>query len=135
MAGSVDFGGMAGDLRDMALSFAGISIATRDINNSIQTFREFQASITLANAVAHGTSIEFNQMSQAAQNFALSSKASIQDVASALYFLNSAGFSTSQSLSAMTGIMQLAQSTMTDFGQAAQLVVTTLSEYGLKAED
>lgn len=132
---ATNYGQIASDVGKIALEFAAIEASAREFKSVVSTFRDFQAELVLTNAVAHGTQDQLNAMTGAARNFALSSKASINDVAQSLYFLASAGFTVQQSMSAMTAVIMLGQATMTDYNTAASLLSTSISAYGLAASD
>lgn len=60
---------------------------------------------------------------------------SAQDAATAMYDLASSGWSVKQMQDGLNGIMALAAATQTDLAAATKVVVSAISQYGLKASD
>lgn len=119
----------------MAQDLAAFSAITATISQSAQAFAQLQQTLTLTNAVAQGTAAELKAMEGQVRNFALAAKFSASESASALYFLASAGFSTQQSMTALNGVMLLAQASLSDLSTTSDTIANALSTFNLQASD
>ncbi|MET4190682.1 MULTISPECIES: phage tail tape measure protein [unclassified Bradyrhizobium] len=119
----------------MATHFAAISASMYSMSAATQAFAQLEQTLTLTNSVAQGTADQLTKMSKAVRDFSLASKFSATENASALYFLASAGFSTTQSLTALNGVMMLAQASLSDLSSTSDIVASTLSSFNLQAGD
>ena len=95
----------------------------------------FPDEMTLANAAAGGTAAEFGRMEEAARRMALASTFSASQIANSFYSLASAGLSVTETLQAATGVMLLSQATLSDLGEASDVVSASLSQFSLQATD
>jgi TP901 family phage tail tape measure protein/lambda family phage tail tape measure protein len=120
---------------NMATHFAAISSSLYTMSSAVQAFAQLEQTLVLANSVAQGSAEQLNQMTQSVRDFALAYKFSAEQGASALYFLSSAGFTVSQSLQAMNGVMLYSQATLTDVAHSAETLSTAMSAFGLAATD
>lgn len=133
--GGPNFAQIENSLRNIALQFGSILSLTQQLQASIQTFRNFERELTLANFAAGGTSATFNQMETAARNMALGSVNSVGQLANAFGNLARAGLDAKEVLSAATGVMLLANATMTDLGEAADTTASTMAQFNLRADE
>lgn len=130
----IAFGSISNELERMAFHFGTAAVSAAGLAQSVQLFRELQKQLNLTNSVAGGTAETFKQMDAAVRQFALGLRFTAAENANALYFLASAGFSVEQSLQAMTGVMTLAQATLEDVNESADLVASTLQSFALSAD-
>jgi TP901 family phage tail tape measure protein len=129
------FSRMANELERSAVNFAKVVSASYAFGQSISAFREFEKQLTNTNSAAQGTVEQYNQMAKAARDFALASKSGASEAAHALYELASAGFSVEESLSAMSGVLLLAQASLEPVAESADLVASNIRAFGLEAAD
>jgi TP901 family phage tail tape measure protein len=117
----------------LSRSIMGTGVAVSMISHSVSQFAALEQTLVLTNAVAGGTSKEFSQMSKQVRDFALATKFSANESAQAMYFLASAGMSVKQSMSAMTGVLLLAQATLSDVAIVSDTVASSIAAFGLAA--
>lgn len=133
--GGPNFSGIENSLRNIALQFGSILSLTQQINASIQTFRLFERELTLANFAAGGTVETFGKMESAARNMALGSTNSVSQLGNAFGNLARAGLDAAEVLSAVTGVMLLANATLSDLGEAADITASTMAQFNLRADE
>jgi TP901 family phage tail tape measure protein len=133
--GGANFAQVEGSLRNVALQFTSILELQRQIGASVTAWRTLERELSLARAAAGGTVTEFKQMEVAARNFALTTSFSASQVANAFYSLASAGLTVKETLAASTGVILLAQATMTDLGEASDVTSAALAQFNLNATD
>lgn len=126
---------LARDLQGAAIQFSALASSASAFGGTVNVFREFERQLTLTGAAAGATAQQFRDMENATKRFSLAASAGATESASALYFLSQAGFDASESLSAMTGVLLLAQASMADTGFVADLLASTIQSYGLAAQD
>lgn len=131
----VAFGALANELERAAFSFGKLVASATAFGAVVGQWRTLQKELTITNSVARGTTKEFERMERAVRKFSYTSVFSSAQSTEALYFLASAGFNVEQSLSAMTGVLQLAQATMNDVGEASDIVASNIRAFGLEAKD
>lgn len=122
-------------LRNVAIQFASIVSLQTQFTQSIQSWRELERELALARAAAGGTASEFKAMEKAARDFSLVSTYSAGQVANSFYNLASAGLTVKETLQAATGVVLLAQATLTDLGEASDVAASAMSQFGLSAQE
>lgn len=113
-------------------SFAALGIA---VKTSISAFADFEQSIANIKSVSSGTEEEFLKLENAAREAGLTTKFAAREAADAMYYLASAGFNATQSMTALNGVLTLAGATQSNLEFTAETVAATISGFGLKAED
>lgn len=131
----VAFGQIANDLQKAAFQFGAMVTGAQQLYAALNVFRELNRQLTLTAAIAGATAAEFKQMENAVRSFALGTTFTASQSANALLVLSQAGFTVQQSMSAMSGVLTLAQATLEDVNASADLVASTLTSYKLDAED
>jgi TP901 family phage tail tape measure protein len=137
-AGSTGYGGpqfsqIENSLKSIAVQFTTIVALQSQLGSSVSAWRDFERELTLTNAAAEGNASTWNQLADASRNMALASKYSQAEVANSFYNLVSAGLSIKEALQAETGVVLLAQASLTDLGQASDLTASTMAQFGLKS--
>jgi TP901 family phage tail tape measure protein len=133
--GTGGFANVSRELQNVAFQFTSILSLQMQIKASLSAWRDLERELTVAQAAASGTRAEFVQMEAAARNFALATTFSAGQVANAFYSLASAGLNVKQTLQAATGVILLAQATMTDLGEASDLTASTMAQFNLQASE
>lgn len=133
MAANTDFQKVAYDMRIAAGNFALMATSATIFGTSLSAFREFQKQMVLTNAIAGGTVKQLGEMSAAARNFALHTTTSATDAGAALQQLAQAGFTARQSMSAMAGVLLLAQATLSDVRVTSDVLASNIRAFGLAA--
>ncbi len=115
-----------------AAAFAAVALA---IKSSIKVFASFEQSLANVQSVARATPAEFEKLKNAAAEAGETTRFTATQAADALYYLASAGFSATQSVDALTGVLFLAGATQSDLAFTSAAVAASISQFGLAAED
>ena len=114
----------------MALSFAGMGIGASDVLN---TFNGFEEGMSGVRALTSATDSEFLLLRETAKSLGASTSFSATQAAEGMQNLASAGFSVSEIVDAMPGMLDLAASSGEDLAVASDIAATTLRGFGLEA--
>lgn len=146
MAGSVWGGiktviGGVSDAVGSVAKYSGIAFTaigasgTLALTNIVSTGATFEQKMANVASVTGAVDEEFKQMSQTALDLGSKSRAGAGAAADAMYYLGSAGYDAQQTISALDGVINLATATMSDLAFTSETVVSTITAFGLKAED
>lgn len=113
-------------------AFLGIGNA---IKSTIDTFSSFEQSMANVASVAGATDSEFLALSDAAEKAGETTRYTASQAADAMYYLASAGYSASQSIDALDGVLALAQATGSDLASTSSTMAAAISQFGLQADD
>lgn len=114
----------------MALSFVGMGIGASDVLN---TFNGFEEGMSGVRALTSATDSEFLLLRETAKSLGASTSFSATQAAEGMQNLASAGFSVSEIVDAMPGMLDLAASSGEDLAVASDIAATTLRGFGLEA--
>lgn len=114
-----------------ALGIAG-TVALTGIVSAGSDFEQKMANVA---SVTGATGEELAKMSQVALDLGSNSRAGAGAAAEAMYYLGSAGYDASQTVAALDGVINLATATMSNMAQTSETVVSTITAFGLQAED
>lgn len=103
--------------------------------STLSTYADFEQQMANVASVAGATSGEFDQLNDAASKAGETTRYTASQAADALYYLSSAGFDASQSIGALDGVLSLAQATGSDLATTSSSMASTISQFGLAAED
>ncbi len=103
--------------------------------SSVGVAANFQSSMSRVNAVLGGSQEDFNALSQAARDAGATTQFSASQAADALYYLASAGLSSTDATTALKDVLNLAGAGGMDLAQASDMLTATLAQYSLKAEE
>lgn len=95
----------------------------------------FESAMSEVAAISGATSDELSAMSEKAKELGSSTKFSASEAADAFKYMSLAGWSTSDMLSGIDGIMNLAAASGMDLASASDMVTDYLSAFGMQAED
>lgn len=129
------FSALNSQLSQAVGNFTQLLSSATAFGQAINQFRTLETQLALTNAAAGGTISTFKQMEEAARSFALSTTATAQETASAMFYLAQAGYTVQQSMNALSGVMVLAQATMQDVAFTSDLIASTLKTYNLTSQD
>ena len=101
---------------------------------SLKTFADFDDNMRAAAAVTHATTQELNEMKAAAILMGKTTRYTAKNAAEALKFLGMAGFSATQSVKALPGVLNLAAAGSLDLGTAADITTNILTGFGLEVD-
>lgn len=93
----------------------------------------FEQGLANVQSVARATDKEMALLERTARSLGSSTKFSAREATDAMYSLASSGQKTAEIIASTEGVLKLAGATMTDMGSSAELVVSTLAQFGLKA--
>ena len=110
----------------------GISIGVSD---SINTFKDFEAAMSQVQAVSGATSAELEQLTQKAKEMGATTKFTATESAEAFNYMAMAGWKTSDMLSGIEGILNLAAASGADLATTSDIVTDALTAFGLVAGD
>lgn len=96
---------------------------------------DLNKSIAATGSIAGATKEQLKELEALARDVGRTTMVSASNAADAMYYLASAGFNTSQVMTSLRGVTQLAEATFSDVALASQIVVNTLSQFSLAAED
>lgn len=96
---------------------------------------ELEQSLAEVQAVSGATAEEFGVLSQAAEDAAKRTGIGVTQVVGGLTELARAGLSTQQAIAALGPTLDLAQAGNLDLARAVEIAATTLTQFGLGAED
>jgi len=124
-------------------SFSGMSLAgtvavaamTLAFKKAISTFANTEQSLANVRAVTGATAEEFAVLKNAAEEAGRTTRFTAGQSADALYYLGSAGFSATQSVEALNGVLTLAGATGSDLASTAESVAANISAFNLEAKD
>lgn len=132
-------------LKNLALKFGAVAIAaeaahkTLDfgedfISEAVHHAEDLEQAIASAGAVTGATAEQMRHLKDAAEEASRKTKFNAQEAAQGLVELGRAGLSATDSIKALPAALNLAQAAGTDVATAAQLVVQSLAEFHLRAD-
>lgn len=101
---------------------------------AIKIGSDFEAGMSKVSAVSGATGKEFDALEKQARDLGKSTQFSATEAAEGMEYLALAGFKTSDIMSAMPGMLNLAAAGSMDLGRAADIASDTMSAFGLAAE-
>lgn len=101
----------------------------------ITTFASFEQSMANVQAVTGATSAELLVLKDAAAQAGATTRYSASQAANALFYLGSAGFTATEAVDALDGVLELAQATGSDLAETADTVAAAISQFNLKASE
>lgn len=117
-------------------AFAAVGIAIQKlVTGSVKLFATFEQSLANVASVAQATPVEFEKITAAALEAGETTRFTATEAGDALFFLASAGFSASQSIEALEGVLNLAGATQSDLAFTSAAVAASISQFNLEAED
>ena len=113
-------------------AFAAIGLA---VKSAVKLFADFEQSLANVESVAGATAAEMKELEEAAISAGEQTRFTASQAAEAMYFLASAGFSATQSIEALDGVLALATATQSDLAFTSAAVASSISQFGLEAAD
>lgn len=102
---------------------------------AVQSFSDFEASITAAGAKTEATGAQIEQMKQVALDMGAKTKFSAGEAAVAMDNMAAAGFDANGVMAALPGVMLAAQAAGEDLGMTADITAKAINAFGLEASD
>lgn len=113
-------------------SILGISVGLKD---TVDTYRNFEAAMSQVQAISGATSSELEKLTAKAKEMGATTKFTAEEAASAFNYMAMAGWKTSDMMSGIDGILNLAAASGEDLGITSDIVTDALTAFGMKAKD
>ena len=101
---------------------------------AIKTGNDFESGMSRVKAISGATGDEFDKLKQQALDLGQSTAFSATEVATAQENLASAGFTVSETMKALPGLLDLAASSGEDLSTSSDIAASTLRGFGLEAD-
>lgn len=111
-----------------------IGVLKEGVEYAVQVGSAFEESQSKVKAISGATADEMAQIEAMSKNLGRTTKFSASEVSEGFSFMSLAGYTATQQLSAMPGVVNLAVSSETDLAAASDMVTDYLSAFGLGAE-
>lgn len=116
------------------LAIGGLLAGGALFGKSIGVFAKFDDSMRAAGAVTNATAGEMLRMTEIAKEMGRETRFTASQSADALKFLGMAGFTASQSIEALPGVLNLAAAGALDLATAADITTNVLTAFGLEVD-
>lgn len=126
--------GLATSVAKVGAAFGVWSLGKSAIKTAIDSFAGLEQSLNAVKVLSNASAAEMQKIEEAALQYGKETKYSAKEAADGFQVLAQAGFSTSQSLASMGGILDLAAGGMISVDKAAETAVSTLGQFGLAAD-
>lgn len=103
--------------------------------NAIKIAGEFEQAMANVQSVVGASREEMTRLRDAAAKAGRETVFKASEAADALYYLALAGFTVDQQIDALSGTLALAAATQSDLAFTAETIVSTISAFGLEAEE
>lgn len=113
----------------LTLPLVGIGTAAVNVGNT------FEAAMSRVKSIAGATEEEFQSLKDQAIDLGAKTSFSATEAANGMENLASAGFTVSEIMEAMPGLLDLAASSGTDLGTASEIAASAVRGFGLEAKD
>lgn len=111
-----------------------IGVLKEGVEYAVQVGSEFEASQSKVKAISDATADEMSQIEEMSKKLGRTTKFSASEISEGFSFMALAGYTATQQLSAMPGVVNLAIASETDLAVASDMVTDYLSAFGLGAE-
>ena len=105
------------------------------IKSSMEVGENFEYQMAKVGAISQSTDADLQKLTDSARTFAKDSVFSSQQVAEAMEYTALAGYDTNETLSALPGILNLAQASSMDLAKASDILTDNITAFGLSTED
>lgn len=126
---------LSGAMFGATMQMAGIAGISFGIANGIKKYADFEKEMSNVQAISGATSEEFLQLKQKAIDMGAATKYTATESAEAFRYMGMAGWKTSEMISGIEGIMNLASASGEDLATTSDIVTDSLSAFGLQAKD
>lgn len=135
-----DFGSKLNDVGDKMQSVGGkVSLMSAPIalfgKQVFDTGKEFEASMSKVQAISGATGSDLEALESKAREMGSTTRYSASEAADAMSFMALAGYDTTQMISALPSVLDLATAGELDLARASEIVTGNLNAFGLEAED
>ena len=127
------FSGTRNQARLLLVGLGGFS-AIRLFQGAVRDIGQFQTSMSSVQAVTQATDAQMAAMEQTARRLGATTVFSASEAAAGMEFLGRAGFNTTQIISAMPSVLNLAAAAKLQLGEAADIASNIMSAFNIEAE-
>ena len=127
------FAGTRNQARLLLVGLGGFS-AIRLFQGAVRDIGQFQLSMSSVQAVTQATDAQMAAMEQTARRLGATTVFSASEAAAGMEFLGRAGFNTTQIISAMPSVLNLAAAAKLQLGEAADIASNIMSAFNIEAE-
>lgn len=118
------------------LAAAGVSLsAGAAVASSVSTFAGFESQMSKVAAISGATQEELTQLTAKAKEMGATTKFTAQEAGEGFEYMAMAGWKTSDMMSGISGILNLAAASGESLGTTSDIVTDALTAFGLKASD
>lgn len=110
----------------------GVSISLKD---TIETYKTFEASMSQVKAISGATGSEYEKLTAKAKEMGATTKFTAAETAEAFNYMAMAGWKTSDMLSGIEGILNLAAASGEDLATTSDIVTDALTAFKMEAGD
>lgn len=103
--------------------------------DSVRVFADYEAAMNNVAAITGDTGKGFDQLKEKARELGATTRYSASEAAEAMTYLASSGQETGQILATTSEVLSLAAAGAISLGQAADITVSTMGQFGIAAED
>lgn len=127
--------GIFGLLRNPLLQAGAILGVTIGLKDTIDTYANFEATMSKVKAISGATGEEFDKLTQKAKQMGATTKFTAQESAEAYTYMSMAGWKSKDMLDGIGGIMSLSAADGLDLATTSDIVTDALTAFGLQAKD
>lgn len=125
---------VAGSVLNLKNAFIGL-LATAGLGTVVKDFKEFDDLMRQAGAISGATGKQFEGMTEIALRMGRETRYTASNAADGLVKMSMAGFSASEQIAALPGIMQLAAAGNMDIATSTDIAAGALRTYGVDASN
>ena len=114
------------------MSILGITLGVKD---TIDTYKDFESTMSNVKAISGASETEFSQLTAKAEEMGAKTKFTAKEAGDALTYMAMAGWKTKDMLNGIEGIMDLAAASGEDLGEVSDIVTDALTAFGMSAKE
>ena len=123
-------------LTSLGMGFVAVGAGiTGGMGLAVKTFADFEAAMKNVQSISNASQKDFETSTAYAMKLGKETVFSSKQAAEALYYLASAGYSVKDQMAAADSVLKLATATQWGLAQASEFTATTITSFGLKAQD
>lgn len=108
---------------------------TVGLNDTVNTYKSFESMMSQVQAISGATGSDLEALTAKAKEMGATTKFTATESAEAMNYMAMAGWKTSDMISGIPGIMNLAAASGESLGSTSDIVTDALTAFGLKASD
>lgn len=108
---------------------------TVGLNDTVNTYKSFESMVSQVQAISGATGSDLEALTAKAKEMGATTKFTATESAEAMNYMAMAGWKTSDMISGISGIMNLAAASGESLGSTSDIVTDALTAFGLKASD